>query len=100
MNTTELQNVSLSEGTMRAEDLIPCFISALRSIDADNNGLMLSLEQLEADMQNEDYFDTDSAQLDLDYLFDTLNQYAPDDYYFGSHPGDGCDYGFWQCEAS
>lgn len=94
----ELKNVSLSEATMRPEDLIPCFISALRQIEADNAGIMSSLDQMENDMTDENYYESDDCQFDLDYLFDLLNSAAPDGFYFGSHPGDGSDYGFWECE--
>lgn len=99
MNREDLKNVSLSEATMRPEDLIPCFISSLRQIAPENLGLMSSLNEMEYDLENNpQYFENENSQFDLDYLFDTLNEYAPEGYYFGAHPGDGSDYGFWECE--
>ena len=107
MNKDELKNVSLSEATMRPEDLIPCFIYAIRQIDPDNKLLMDSMEEIEkpiyktdldGNILSEEYYESENCHWDLDYLFDTLNELAPDGYYFGSHPGDGSDYGFWECE--
>lgn len=94
----EIKNQSVSCATMRPEDLIPSFIDAVKVIDPDNRPLMASMAQLESDMQKDGYFDSEDCQFDLDYLFDTLNMLAPDGFYFGSHPGDGSDYGFWECE--
>lgn len=31
-------------------------------------------------------------------IWDYLNSVAPEGYYFGSHPGDGSDIGFWPVE--
>lgn len=94
----ELKNVSLSSATMRPEDLIPCFMSALRIIESDNAEVMASVEQMEQDMDKDGYFESEDTEFDLDYLFGLLEACAPDGFYFGAHPGDGADYGFWECE--
>ena len=94
----DLKGVSLSEATMRPEDLIPCFLSALRIIESDNQVLLKSLTRMEQDIEKDGYYDSDDCQYDLDYLFDMLDACAPDNHYFGAHPGDGSDYGFWECE--
>lgn len=98
MNTNELKNVSVSSATMREEDLIPAFISAIRAID-DTIELQLSskLDYIECEMAKEGYFESDDSQYDLDWLFDTLDSYAPDGFYW-SHLGNGSDYGFWGSE--
>lgn len=93
-----LKNVSLSESTMRPEDLIPCFISALRIIESDNKGIMESMQQMENDTQKDGYFESEDCQFDLNYLFDLLDACSPDGFYFGAHPGNGSDYGFWKSE--
>jgi len=97
MNT--LKNVSVSINTMRREDLIPAFVATLWAIDSTmENPLASQLRDIEADMEQAEYYESEDSQYDLEWLFDTLDMYAPDGYYFGAHPGDGSDYGFWAHE--
>ena len=41
------------------------------------------------------YLESDDASDDVAALVDALNAVSPDYVYFGAHPGDGADYGFW-----
>lgn len=87
---------SVSHATMRAEDLIPAFARELKHnvgpISAAHKDLVRKAEALtDYDSENADYI--------LSALFDVLNVYAPPYAYFGAHPGDGADYGFWLSES-
>lgn len=84
---------SISSGTMRLDDLIPAFVSELEYLADD--GAFAELIR-EANVL-EDY-ESDDAGYILEELFDALNSYAPSYAYFGAHPGDCADYGFWLCE--
>ena len=118
MLSDKFKNVSLSHATMREEDLIPAFCSFLR----ENNPK--ALDAIQSDYPElpwegdnlvfeESYLWNDSAYpcwnlsgkigesvsfLLNETLFDGLNNIAPEGCYFGSHPGDGSDFGFWECE--
>ena len=85
---------SISSGTMRPEDLIPEFVSELRAL---RGALPRDLYQL-ARQYEAGTLDGDGRDRLLDGLFDALNDYAPAYGYFGAHPGDGADYGFWLYE--
>lgn len=104
---------SISHGTMRAEDLIPAFLDCLDNLreeltfsrgDVKNevgrlDSLMGEIEQRMFTDDGTDtidaYFESESADYDLESLFDELNTFAPPYAYFGSSEGDGSDYGFW-----
>lgn len=81
---------SISTGTMRGEDLIPAFADTLARLDkaGDYKGLLAEARAISD-------FASDDAGAVLEELFDALNSFAPDYGYFGAHPGDGADYGFW-----
>ena len=86
---------TISHGTMREEDLIPAFISALR--DLGHRSKVLS--RIERECETKDYYYYDDATYDLEDLFNMLQEHAPEFAYFGAHPGDGSDYGFWLSES-
>lgn len=96
MEAKTAQPGSVSHGTLRTEDLIPRFLDVLKELDPDRHEAesyayghdvacgLASVEENDANM--------------LESLFDVLNEYAPVGHYFGAHPGDGSDFGFWPCD--
>lgn len=96
---------SVSSGTMRPEDLIPDFMWELKARAAEpgvprkqRKAHMDLYREIDARMETEDYYDSEDADFDLEALFDALNAYAGPYFYFGAHPGDGSDYGYWLSE--
>jgi hypothetical protein len=107
-NTAQIGTVS--HGTMRPQDLIPCFLEELgaRQVNLSKFALKFRELQSEADAflhklhvwgvildDNDPWWDSEESAQMLEALFDALGELAPPYCYFGSHPGDGCDYGFW-----
>lgn len=102
---------SVISGTHRNEDLIPAFIDALSErldtlslscpegweleYSQEYGRVQEHLGEIERRMEQEGYFEGDDAAWDLEWLFNELNALAPEGTYFGAHPGDGSDFGFW-----
>ena len=89
---------TLSHGTMRKEDLIPDFLSELDwlSVENDNKDHQKMANEIQKRIDDtQDYYESEESGYDLEDLFDALNEYALPYFYFGSHPGDSSDYGFW-----
>ena len=88
-------------GTMRPQDLVPALMEVLSAYDPDAHKRMVMdsptpVVPLEAmDDDRHEWWASDDARYFLEDLFNALNQVAPDNVYFGAHPGDGSDYGFW-----
>ena len=88
---------SVSKRTHRPYDLIHAFLPVLR--ETAEYVQMLPMFPAYA-MENEysDWWDgNDGWQLAQD-LFDVLDLYAPEGYYFGAHIGDGSDFGYWKID--
>ncbi len=92
---------SVSTCTMRPEDLIPSFVyeieTHLRRGDAIKGHYAL-IRGINARMRKGDYYDSEDSLYDLESLFDAMGEYSAPYFYFGAHPGDGSDYGYWLCE--
>lgn len=95
---------SISSGTMRTEDLLPCFASELEYHIRNNADAWRSREgrverdrlmAIVGDANDIEDYDSEEADDMVDTLFDELDAFAPPYAYFGAHPGDGADYGFW-----
>lgn len=95
-------NQSVSHGTMRNVDLLQSFASALEAASEADGYKHVRHSCLIEDAYNyaddETDLDPDSEEASdiVNELFDALNWHAPDGTMFGSHEGDGSDYGFWQ----
>lgn len=125
MKQTHYPVGSVISGTMRPEELIPAFYGELYydaknkscgDVSAKERKAHLKLV-LEAEEYLERYQDADmtferkpscifsdthrntpnaeTLSEYVDQLADALEAYAGPYFYFGSHPGDGSDYGFW-----
>jgi len=103
-----------SAGTHAANELIPTFVTLLSDVlewasfqpgaddpalVAQQNAIHTRLGEIERSCDDSDeqtdYFDSADAQDDLDWLFETLGEYAPSYFHFGAHEGDGADFGYW-----
>lgn len=91
---------SISTGTLKSEDLIESFTYELqqqRPLHRRHRALIKDIKAAIARQGDRYYKHSDSMDA-VAALIDALNEYAPEGFYFGAHPGDGSDFGFWLSE--
>lgn len=88
-------NFSMSHGTMRRQDLIPVFMDIIRDTP-EYVQLMHLVPSYAYEDKNCAWWNSEDAICLMDSLFDTLDSYTPEGYAFGTHPGDGSNYGYWK----
>jgi len=93
-------NGTVIYGTLRNQDLLPEFVATALEINPDKTLYRLSefLPNMRALIYEHDHpwWQSDDAVHALDAVIDLLNEYAPEGIYFGAHPDDGADFGFWR----
>lgn len=97
VNIEDLRNQTVSWGTHRPDDLIPKFMAVLKEYGKEAYDKYVSENPEVEDWKT---LDDETKGWVVDELFDLLDGIAPEDCYFGAHPGDGADFGFWQVDES
>ena len=101
----DMQPGTISHGTMRNQDVLPKLMSTLftedpnraREIWNGNPDFLEALCDLNAGIENP-WWDSEDACYMSEELFNVMNEYSPEGHYFGAHPGDGSDFGYWKNE--
>ena len=106
MTTPKIHIGSISHGTLRTEDLLPAFIDELTRLGGTLPGDLECVKHMEytnlpsyatSAPEDEDnpFWQSEDAMWDMEALTDALQECCPPFVYFGAHPGDGSDFGFW-----
>ena len=91
-------NSSLINGTLNNFDLITMFLDTIRDTAQYEAYMIMPLQPFCTSEPNDDYWDSEDATHILEDLLYTLDLYAPEGYYFGAHPGNNSDFGYWKDE--
>lgn len=95
---------TMSEGTMRPQDILPAVMDVLKEYHPEAYQLVTSTisgefdatyTELCGDKDHPAWRSEEMGWILGEVAWDAMNEIAPDGYYFGAHPGDGADYGFW-----
>jgi hypothetical protein len=96
---------SVSSATLRPEDLLPCFMAELESMRPLRKEHRKFLREIHARMDAAEllglnYYEIEShAAEDIEEVETALQEYCLPHFYFGAHPGDGADFGYWLSEG-
>lgn len=96
------QEGTVIQATLRTQDLIPAFLEAVSLYDPMAYAQLILMpfgpvpSYVYDDGDDSEWWDGEDAIWLLEQLQDTLNDAGYEHgLYFGVHPGDGSDFGFW-----
>ena len=87
------KNETVSQSTLRSEDLYTTFRDKLEALGHD----MKELPELDFDELTQNGLEAVEWAIH-DIMWAALQEYCPEGYYFGAHPGDGALFGCWEFE--
>ena len=98
--TRKIEAGTVIAGTLRNEDLINAFLSEIDYLMAGYLDAQVADTYCEAmDIAYSEKFDSDEASEIVNELIDALNEYAPEDMYFGTQDGYvDSDFGWWYAQ--
>lgn len=90
---------SVLEGTLRTEDLLDAFADTLAGLarqEPQNAAHLVLVHEAQTEYMEElTPEQVENASELVNELQDAIQEYCPPFVFFGSHPGDGADFGFW-----
>lgn len=89
---------SISDGTLRNQDLVPSFIGTLKDLGVDVSELEREIPDNAWEDEYDDFWESAECEFILEDLFTLLSDNAPEGHYFGNAEGDGALFGFWKIE--
>ena len=98
--SSKVQIGTISEGTLRAADLLDAFGWELRRLGYAGIAMMEAHELLDMNEDAQDAAWEARAEECVSDLIEALEGYALPYTYFGTLEGDGADYGFWPDHAA
>ena len=102
MNT--LTTIELNPGSyvdyasLRNQDLIPAFIEILDELNDDIyvQTTLAEIGKIVVTYSDSSFWDSEVCIEVCNDLIERLNEFVPENHYFGAHPGNGSDFGVWE----
>lgn len=92
------KNISISTGTLRHIDIENAIYDFACEVEAQSDEDKKTIQEILSlcDEFNRVKSDSDDEMWIIEKLYDQMDRLAPKGCYFGAHPGDGADIGFWE----